>query len=226
MSALLLAITMLIQDQPQPAPQPPMRTEPMPIEASPANEIFYQEENRINAADARRALEAYGNCIAERNALVADSVLTMDFTTGEYRRRMERMREGENDCARHRGRLSFQGLGLAGAVAERLLERDASPLNVRLARAALGPAARTYSPTDRVAMCVVRSVPDQVAGLFASEVASAAETEAATALMPAVNACNQANMRFNISTAGARAMLATAAYRSLHGTSPAAESRD
>ena len=91
-------------------------------------------------------------------------------------------------------------------------------MNALLGRAAAGNAAPTYSFTDRVAMCMVRSAPDQVAALFATAPASAEETAAIAALGTPAQLCAraaQATRPLSISPVGLRAMLATAAYRSI-----------
>ena len=62
---------------------------------------------------------------------------------------------------RQRGRMRSANLLFAGAIAEQLLKRDPQPLNVRLARAAMKPAPAAYSDTDKMALCVVRGVPDE-----------------------------------------------------------------
>ncbi len=165
---------------------------------------------------ARRALDAFGACLADRNAVVARSALAMDYASRNYTRRVAEMVSRDEDCFRLRGgRMAFDYFSVAGAMAERMIEREPQPLNVRLARAALGPAGSTFSPADRVAMCVVRSVPDQVSALLTSVIDSPAEEELAASLMSAFAACSQHDVRLSLSTSGVRATLATAAYRSL-----------
>lgn len=227
MIGFIVAVLLAAQPQANTPPGAPLRSDDPPSrELTAAHDLFYEDEHRADADGARQALEAFGICLAERNAVVARSTLTMDFNSRAYGNRLRQLYRGNGDCFRERGSMRFGNLALAGAMAERLIERDPAPLNVRLARAALGPAAATYSPTDRIAMCVVRSVPDQVAALFAASVVSTAEAEAARALEPAFNACNQARTRMTMTIAGARAMLATAAYRSLQAGSAVTADRD
>jgi hypothetical protein len=227
MIGFITAVLLATQPQANTPPGAPLRSDDPPSrELSAAHDLFYEDEERPNSDGARQALEAFGTCLAERNAVVARSTLAMDFNSRIYSNRLRQLSRGDRDCFRERGSMRFGNLALAGAMAERLIERDPAPLNVRLARAALGPAATTYSPTDRIAMCVVRSVPDQVAALFASPVVSSAEADAARALEPAFNACNQARTGMTMSVAGARAMLATAAYRSLRAGPAVTANRD
>ncbi|WP_448657462.1 hypothetical protein ACPVPU_08315 [Sphingomonas sp. CJ99] len=99
-------------------------------------------------------------------------------------------------------------------MAEQLLESAPVAPNVRLARAAAGPAIPSFSPSDAIAICVVRSVPDDVAALFATDVETPAETNAAAKLDIVVTRCSSPVSRVETSVSGLRSMLATAAFRS------------
>jgi hypothetical protein len=99
-------------------------------------------------------------------------------------------------------------------MAERLMATDKRPLNVRLAEAAKRSAPPAYSPSDFIAMCVVRSAPDDAARLFGSEVGSAVEAETVKSLGIAVRLCSQGK-QFQVNVEGLRAMLATAAFRNV-----------
>jgi hypothetical protein len=225
---VLFALAMSLASQPPTASQPPLQSNlPPPRQSSPAHGDIHEDTDRGNSPEARSALHAYGACLVERNAPVAGGILQMDFTTRGYTDRLNRLMDANPNCFNRAGtRMRFQKLGVAGAMAERLIEREGRALNTRLAQAARNQNAATYSPTDRIALCVVRSVPDQVAALFGSELASPVEIEAARALEPAFNACNQGRTRLSVTTAGARAMLATAAYRSLRAFEAAGGNRD
>ena len=222
MNPILMALALSVQAQTPPGQESVRNDFPPRREPSPAHGVFHEEERRASGVPARRAMQAFGSCIADRSPGLAVEALTIDFTTPTYSNRLRQLARNNPACFRQSGVMRSGGLGLAGAMAERLIELDPTPLNARLARAAQGPAATAYSATDRVAMCVVRSVPDQVAGLFASEVGSAEEAAAARLLEPAVVACNQAGTRFTVTTAGARSMLATAAFRTLRGATATA----
>ncbi len=121
-----------------------------------------------SSPEARVAMQRVGSCLADRSPEFAAETLAMDFRSTRYRQRLQNLVRNNESCFREQG-MRVAGLAVAGAVAERLLSRDPTPLNVRLARAARGTAATGYSPTDEVAMCIVRSVPDDVSRLFASE---------------------------------------------------------
>ncbi|HET9429339.1 MAG TPA: hypothetical protein VFO69_13365 [Allosphingosinicella sp.] len=114
----------------------------------------------------------------------------------------------------------------AGAMAEALLESASEPVNVQLARAALQSATPAFSESDRLAICVVRSVPDDVARLLATDVASAEETEAAGSLDLVMTHCAQGSSRIQSTPAGLRAMLSTAALRQIRAVAPQEEARN
>ena len=179
----------------------PLQAQPVPQRSSP---------------DALRTIQSFGSCIADASTARASAALAGDFRTPAYRRAMDQLVEANRLCAGSRGwsRMRASRLLLAGAIAERLIERDGNAVNRELARAATLPAASTYSPTDSAAMCVVRSVPDEVGKLFASDVASAEEDNAAKAIAPVMERCLRNPV--SVTTDGLRAMLATAAFRSIH----------
>ena len=169
-----------------------------------------------SSPEALRTVQSFGTCIADASTAKASATLASDFRTPGYRRAMDQLVEANRLCAASRGwsRMRASRLLLAGAIAERLIERDGNAVNRELARAAALPAASTYSPTDSAAMCVVRSVPDEVGKLFASDIATAQEDAAAAAITPVMARC--LNSPVAITNDGLRAMLATAAFRSIH----------
>jgi len=216
MLALILGLAFQAQ-QPAPQPQqPPLRSEGAGgRDITPAHDTF-DEDFTVSDSRARTAIQTFGTCAANRSAGQAAEVLTRDFTTRHYQQGIRVLSRNNEDCFRRRGRMRSSNLLFAGAMAEHLIEQAAEPLNVRLARAASRPAPPTFSPSDRVAVCVVRSLPDDVARLFATEVATEAENRAALALTGVVARCNADGRPIQTTPAGLRAILATAAFRTLH----------
>ena len=174
--------------------------------------------------EARRAMHAFGACVADESPGKAARTLSMDFTTSTYRSALRNLASANASCLRE-GRMRSGGLLLAGAMAERLLEKDPSPLNARLARAAATSAPAARSPTDRIAICTVRSAPDEVARLLAAEVASGEEASAAAGLSVILRLCSPDGPRLETSAQGLRSMLATAAFRSVAASQTASSSR-
>ncbi|GGD52232.1 hypothetical protein GRI62_05570 [Erythrobacter arachoides] len=171
-------------------------------------------------AAARIALDNFARCVVQHKPVESLRVLNRDFRTNGYRTGLRLLAtEAGNDCAydhvgANRG-LRSSNLLMAGAIAENWLERADAPVNVRITRAA-GATVETYAPTDAVAQCLVRSMPDQVGTLFAAEAGGAAETAAAEGFMAAVGPCASATnvtARIDLTIPALRAVLATAALR-------------
>lgn len=162
---------------------------------------------------ARIAIADFGTCVADASAAKAAATLLMDFRGAPYRNAMKTLSDRNAYCFRGRGRMRANNLLFAGAIAERLIEREPGPVKLRLAQAAARPAVASFSPSDAAALCVVRSDPDRAAALFASQVGSDAETIEIAALQPLMARCSGGRVETNGD--GLRAMLATAAFRSL-----------
>ena len=167
-----------------------------------------------SSANARVQMERFATCVADRSPEKAARTISMDFRSTTYRSALKNLADANRDCYGYRSTMRSGGLSFAGALAERLLERDASALNARIIRAGSGQTA-ARSPSDAIALCVVRSAPDDVARLFATEVASGAERDAVKALRVALDACARNQARLETTPEGFRAMLATAAFRTV-----------
>jgi len=167
---------------------------------------------------ARRQIQAFGACVADRSTAKAIQVLSMDFRSAGYHPALRALNLNNMDCSRLMPRRSgarASSLLFAGALAERLIAADPRPLNVRLAQAASRPAPATYSPSDAIANCVVRSAPNEAAVFFKTEVGSDAEAQAMKALDIAVQLCSRGKPPFQSNIEGLRAILATAAFRNV-----------
>ena len=170
----------------------------------------------------RRAVAAWTACIAAEFPDDAERLLTLDYRGDEYEDLINDLaqRRVSQECfdamPRRYRRIRLTGLPFAGGLAEQLLSggRD-EPLVARIARAAIGQEAVTFSYTDQVANCAVRGAPDIVADIFASEVASAEEAAALDRLQPVIEICSQNGSAIQASPLAMRAMLATAGYRLL-----------
>lgn len=167
-----------------------------------------------SSANARVQMERFATCVADRSPEKAARTISMDFRSTTYRSALKNLADANRDCYGYRSTMRSGGLSFAGALAERLLERDASALNARIIRAGSAKTA-ARSPSDAIALCVVRSAPDDVAGLFATEVASDAERDAVKALQLASDACARNQARLETTPEGLRSMLATAAFRTV-----------
>ncbi|MBR0551469.1 hypothetical protein [Stakelama marina] len=165
--------------------------------------------------EARQTVQDFGACVADQSPEKSAETLRQDFRSPAYQASLKVLARNNGYCFRKYGKLKSSNLLFAGAIAERLIEKGSQPLNVRFAKAAAGPETPAFSPSDKVAACVVRSAPDRAAALFDTKVATVNESDAIEALAPALHACSRMIAPLNISAAGERAMLATAAFRTL-----------
>ena len=228
MSIILFALALAFQQPTPPAPQQPLRADgPAEVELNPAHDT-YEDEFRGATPAAREELYVYSRCVANRSPQLAADTLRRDFTSRRYRNALLQLVRNNESCFERRAArvraIRSSGLPFAGSLAEHLLATNQAPLNVRLARAAAGGAVRPYSVTDRMALCVVRSVPDDVARLLATEVGSGAETSALQSLQLPVQICSRGGPRLELAPAAVRAMIATAAFRSVSGPGQSQES--
>jgi hypothetical protein len=178
------------------------------------------ERNQLlDAPLSRKAMASFAACVAERDGEKARKLLVRDFRPASYRDALERLVRTNYDCMESTGHRSLGSsrLPFSAALAEELLERDATPLNARLARAAAGKSPETYTPSDAAALCLAKSVPDDVARLLATEPESEGETAAANALSPVLAACARAvgSPPIESTPFGLRSIVASAAFRLL-----------
>lgn len=199
----------------QPAPKPEMDPAPAPGAESERELRNAWAFDQANTPAARTTMAQLAACVADVSTAKVTEVLSRDFRTTEYRNGLRNLMRANDGCARKvklRGSIRMEGLPFAAALAEAMLEREATPLNVRLAKAAVGTAAPTYSPSDALAMCVARSVPDDVAALFASEPGSSGETAVLGKVEKVAAMCSRGT-KLEISPIGLRSIVATASYR-------------
>ncbi|WP_129792760.1 hypothetical protein [Sphingosinicella sp. CPCC 101087] len=180
-------------------------------------------EASTSTPEARAAAQTFGECLADRSPELSAETLRRDFRTTAYKNSLLQLARVNEGCFRTSGTMRSGGLLIAGAMAERLLERGSVPVNVQLARAAMEPAPQPRTPAEAVAICLVRSVPDDVGRLLATEVASEAETAALRGIDSVARLCNRSGHELQISDAGMRSILAAAAFRSVQGGNQASE---
>jgi hypothetical protein len=206
----------------QTAGESPIDNLPARDDASTEKMLETAERDRIaaraNDDESRTVLADWAGCLARANPGEAGRVLSMDFTSSGYQRAFVMLTDEDKQCRKLRGSLRTSRLLLAGELAEALIERGGTPIGNALAKAAAMPATPAFSFTDRVAICVVRSAPGDVATLFSTARNSAEENTAVQALAVPMGLCAkaaEARKPLSINPAGLRAMLATAAYRSV-----------
>ncbi len=210
------AILMLLQAVPT-AP-----ADPKPAEWPDPERESAMGDTRISEFDgvaARKTMALYAACVAESSADKVSAVLVRDFRTTEYRNGLKNLSSANEGCARKVGlrnsdRLRMGNLPFAAALAEVMIASDPEPLKSRLAKAAAGKTTETFAPRDAVAMCVVRSVPDDVTALLQSEPGTEAEASTEAKLLPVARMCADGT-RVEATTLGLRSIIATATFRLL-----------
>lgn len=197
------------------AGQPPLDTTPAPWPDQERELRASGALDSVNSREARQTMAAFAACVAAVSPDKVADVLNRDFRTTTYRNGLRNLSSANESCARKvglRGSLRMANLPFAAALAEVMLKRDPAPLNARLARAAAGPEVATFAPSDAMAMCVARSVPDDVASLLRSEPGSPDETAALGKVEKVATLCARGT-KLEISPLGLRSIIATASYR-------------
>lgn len=214
---MIIVLTLLAAAQaPEQAPRLDDRPAPWPEN----DRGFGPNVDRVQAseAEARQAMARYAACVAGKSTDKVTELLTRDFTTTAYRNGLKNLVNANGGCAKQVGVRSevmrSANLPFAGALAEALLRENPAPLNIRLAKAAGGKETPTFAPSDKVAMCVARSAPDDVAKLLATGPGSAEENRIAAQLMPVVKLCSGPT-RMETNVVGLRSIVATATFRLL-----------
>ena len=218
MSPILAALALALQPPPPPPENRPLPADfPPSRDLSPAHDTYFEEFGAATP-EARAVLHRFSACVARRSTGLVAETLRRDFRSTGYRDALRRLARHNEGCFGLRiGALRSTGLPFAGSLAEHLIARDPVPLNVRLARAAAGAAIQPYSATDRMALCVVRSVPDDVTRLLSTEVGGNEETAALQNLDLPVRICNRGGPELELAPAAIRAIIATAAFRTVSG---------
>lgn len=193
---------------------------PMDYTPTPWPDPERERDGAISKADpkARQTMALFADCVVDTSPAKVTDVLTRDFRTSEYRNGLRNLARANEGCGKRLGirdeTLRSSNLPFAAALAEAMMARNAAPLKVRIAKAASGKETATFAPSDKVAMCVARSAPDDVAGLLATAPGSDAETTAANGLLPVARLCGP-DLKLESSVAGLRSIIATATFRLL-----------
>jgi len=177
-----------------------------------------------------KMLHDYSRCIVKENSGQAARILRLDYRTDSYRRSLRNIVGNPSRCAPFAGRLYMSGVLLAGSFAEALLPRALAGRTLA-AGVAHDPARTPIEARDDgeyLALCAVRSMPEQVAALLATAPASDEEKKAAAALTPGLSPCLRAGAAATLNRPALRALVALAAYRivSQSGPGPARAGED
>jgi hypothetical protein len=163
-----------------------------------------------------QAAHNYGACIVSYTPQGAKQVLSMDFRTPEYTRKLHELAKGHDDrCALGGWRYKFSPSLIAGGMAEALLKANGhqSELPKELAYDPSRQPIDARSPLEEMALCAVMKDPQETVRLFGTEPATAAEAEAMKPMTDVLTKCLKKDTQVELNKAGIRALLALAAWR-------------
>ena len=162
-----------------------------------------------------QAVHNFGSCVVSRTPEGAREVLALDYNSADYEKRMRRYIKGHDYCIPFNGRVGASGVLFAGGVAEALLKNDikADLLPQRLTFDANRQPIAARGPAEAMALCTVFEAPETTAKIFATDPATAEETEAMKPLGAVLPKCLKKDMTLNLNKPALRSLLALAAWR-------------
>lgn len=161
-------------------------------------------------------LHAFAGCMTDRYRPAVRRLLALDYRSRAYDRALTTLTDQGSRCLPFAfGRLKSARILMAGAFAERLLPAalDGARLAERVAHDPSRPPIAARDEGEYLALCAVRTMPDEAAALLATKPASEDERLAIAAIGPRLGACLRAGAAARLNAAGLRAVLALAAYR-------------
>jgi hypothetical protein len=162
-----------------------------------------------------QAMHNFAGCIADTTPKGAVEVLALDFRSPEYAKRLHRFSEGHADGRCLGGHIQYNGVLLAGGMAERLLV-EKMPANRFATAVAYDPAKAPIvarNAMELISICVLRAEPDKTYAIFGTDPTSADEAHTMQAIAPTLTNCIKAGQQVSLNKPGLRASLALAAYR-------------
>ena len=194
--------------------QTPQQSDPPYVSASPTRIGEARTRSaRSVTADSTSAIrmQALGRCVAQRLPTESAALLRMNVATPQYRYAARMLAWSDRGCMQGR-QARFAPELFAGALAEGLLSRTAD-VATALTYDPAKPPVKAIDDNDLVASCVARTSPRDVAALFATPAASAAEATAIRGLTPVIGQCVTTGRQARFNRPGLRALLATASFR-------------
>jgi hypothetical protein len=164
---------------------------------------------------ALQALHNFGACVVSRTPDGARQLLSLDFSSSDYEKSMQRYIRGHDYCIPVNSRMSSSGLLFAGAVAEASLKfgSKSADLPRRMGFDAEREVIAARGPSEEMALCTVLNAPEETARIFATEPATAEETAALKPLGGVLTQCLKKGAQLTINKPALRALLALAAWR-------------
>ena len=162
-----------------------------------------------------QAVHNYGACIAQQTPRGVRSVLSMDYRSPDYEKKLWSIIRGHDRCMPFDGRLGSESLLFAGAMAEAILKADVSGTELprRLAYDPGRELIAARSPMEAMALCTVMKAPEVTSKVLATKPATRDEIEAMKPLGPVLGECLQKDVKLEVNKPALRSLLALAAWR-------------
>jgi hypothetical protein len=160
------------------------------------------------------ALRNYGQCIVRTDARGPIAVLAMDYRTPEYRAKLRAIGVGFGRCVTPASELRSNSMLFAASLAEAMLnEQTRHPLAASLVYDSARPPVVARSPSETMALCVVRARPAGVAALIETPPGSRDEQAAMAPVGNVLPGCLAKGYALTLNRPALRGLLALAAYR-------------
>jgi hypothetical protein len=167
-------------------------------------------------------LNAFARCIAETRPDVADRILAAPFLSPEQEALMNEEFAGPQECGALASALDERPVaGIVGGMAEEIyLSRNGQ---TRVADViARGFTVVPRSPSETLALCVVRSNPKAARAVVEAKPTSAGEAKAITALVPNFSPCMPKGVTMALNKSTVRTLAAVGLYLSAERPAPPA----
>ena len=160
-------------------------------------------------------MHSYGRCVARRDPRRARELLAMDYQTEDYSKALRRLADRNSSCVPSAGRLKFNSVLFAGALAEALIksETKGADLTQRITIDPQKVAVPLRSELDDMALCTIAESPAESAHLIATKPMSPEESQAIRALAPALTQCLRKGMTVTFNRPALRSVMALTAWR-------------
>lgn len=186
----------------------------------------YAKPARAPSAVDIGTLHAFAGCMADRYRPGVRRLLALDYRSRAYDHALTTLSDEGSRCLPFAfGKLKSARVLMVGAFAEQLLPAalDGARLAERVAHDPSRPPIAARDEGEYLALCAVRTMPDEAAALLATKPASEDERRAVAAIRPRLGTCLRAGAAARLNAPGLRAVLALAAYRLV--SQPAAAAR-
>jgi hypothetical protein len=167
----------------------------------------------------RQELHKLAFCVAEQRPRWAHQLVSYPYLSDAQAGAAAEIVSGRDNCLNApEVAVAFRTSGVAGAVAEHFIRSNLGAVDLPRVSAALATAP-PLNVSEDFALCVASRNPAAAVDLVRSELGSAAEMQAASALANGVPSCTMPGERVQVDVQALRALTATALYRAVTASS-------